>query len=358
MEHPRYAHEDLRTFALEVLTDVGANPDDAQVVADALVEADLRGVSSHGLQNLPRYAHALAEQVITAWPRRRFEQRAPSLGMLDADHGLGHPASAEAMRAAVELAGRTGVGMVVIAHSNHFGAAFNYPLIAVRNDMIGFITTNTPAIMPAWGGRSAAIGNNPLSWGIPTLHEPPIVLDMACSTAARGRLTVAARANEKIPLDWAFDSDGLPTDDPIKALDGWLQPVGGPKGYGLAVVNEILGAALGPSKLLLDVPRGIQKTGFVEASWDIGHVVLAFDPDPLIGIDTFKQRVEHVRRSLHSGDPAIGSTGIRLPGEPEHELRQERQLAGIPLLPGTVDTLRGLLSDFPEPIPSQGRAIR
>lgn len=350
-----YRHQDLREFAVRILQGAGADDEDATTVAGALVESDLRGVHSHGLQNLPRYARALADGVIPARPARRFDQRAASVGVLDAAHGLGHPAAAEAMRASVEMARATGVGIVNVVRSNHFGAAFNYPLIAVASNMIGFITTNTPAIMPAWGGRSAAVGNNPLSWGIPTRDDPPVVLDMACSSAARGKLTTAARAGERIPLDWAFDADGKPTDDPARALDGWLQPVGGPKGYGLAVINEILSAALGPSLLLLEVPRGIQKTGYVEASWDIGHFVMAIDPDPLIGIDAFKDRVEHVRRSLHTGDLASGSDGIRLPGEPEHQLREERMRSGVPLLPATVESLRALDPDFPGVAPQVSR---
>lgn len=342
-DDPRtFPAEALRRLCEDVLEARGVPGPDAAFVADALVETDLRGIASHGVTRLTAYADALDAGAFDARARTTVIRERGCIVQLDAGGGLGHLAARDAMDVAVERAGTHGIGVVTVRNSNHFGAAFLYPLRATRQDRIGFITTNGPAAMPAFGGSRRIICNNPLSWGIPTAEDPPIILDMACMVAARGKVTLAAREGRPIPDGWALDETGQPTNDPVTALRGLLQPVGGAKGYGLAVINEILSGVLSGARTLDEIPDGVMSTGRFEEPLEIGHLVIAMDPGAFVELNDFKARVERIRTTLQASPTVAGVAQVMLPGEPEHRTRQERQRDGIPLEGSTVSSLRTL----------------
>jgi LDH2 family malate/lactate/ureidoglycolate dehydrogenase len=338
----RFTPEALRSVCQDTLEGLGVPEQGAAFVAEALIETDLRGIASHGVTRLPQYADALRSGAFDARAQTTIIRARGCVAQVDAHGGLGHLAARDAMDLAIERSQEHGIGVVSVRNSSHFGAAFLYPLRATKQDQIGFITTNGPAAMPAFGGSQPAICNNPLSWGIPTAEEPAIILDMACMVAARGKITLAAREGRAIPDGWALDADGRPTNDPIAALQGLLQPVGGAKGYGLAVINEILSGVLSGARILDEIPDSVMSTGRFTEPLGIGHLVLALDPTAFVDIDEFKSRVETIRHTLKASPTLPGVEEVMLPGEPEHRTRQERLRDGIPLEASTVASLREL----------------
>lgn len=332
----------LSALCSDVFQRVGMAVDDADYAASSLVEADLRGIESHGVTRLIQFSSALENGAFNAAGKPSVVSRTGSVARMDGDAALGAIAARDAVAEAVEMAGQHGVGVVAVDNSNPFGAAYLYPLAAADRKMIGYITTNGPRVMPVHGGRQRSIGNNPLAWAIPTLEEPPIVLDMACMVAARGKISLAAREGRDIPVGWALDSVGAPTTDPIAALEGHLLPLGGAKGSGLAVIHELLAGALTGARVLGEVADGVVATGRFEAPTRIGHFVIVLDPGALMPLPEFLGRVEDVRRELRGVQAAEGVDQILMPGELEFLVRAERLRSGIPVAASTVEQLRAL----------------
>jgi LDH2 family malate/lactate/ureidoglycolate dehydrogenase len=316
----------LRAFCEAALKKAGLTEEDARLVADTLVEADLRGVRSHGLILLVRYCRGLLKGYVNPRPRVRVERRVGATALMDGDNGLGQIPSVRAM----ELAETYGVGTVVVYNSNHFGAAAYYALKAVPRRMIGFAATNAPPVMPLFGGRDAVIGNNPLCWAIPAKEEPPLVLDMACSASSRGKIRVKAQRGEPIPLGWALDAEGRPTTDPLAALAGVMLPVGGYKGAGLAVVIEALAGGLSGAKFGFEIETRTVRAGDPQESWQVGHLFQPVKVEAFLPFEEFGSRVDRLIWFLRSGRPAPGSERVYLPGEPEHIARADALANGIP----------------------------
>ena len=239
----RVAREPLARFVTDVLGALGMAEDDARVVADVLLFADARGVSSHGLAHLAFNVDLIRRG---ADPMGRPAVVGDEGGALtiDAKNAMGHVAVAFAMEQAIERARSTGVAAAAVANSNHCGAMGAYAGMAVDAGMVGIAMTNTLPSMAPWGGVERLVGNNPLAVGMPTGGDPTFLLDMSFSSVARGRLAVAAREGGGIPEGWALDSRGAPTTDPTAGLDGLLVPIGGPKGIGLSLVSGVLSSLL------------------------------------------------------------------------------------------------------------------
>ena len=235
--------DDLRKFAREVLTRVGVPSDHAAMTANSLVEADQRGVHTHGLAYLPVYVQRLMAGGINPAPAIRLVSERPSTALIDGDNGLGQVVGVQAIQLAINKAREHGAGLVGVRNSNHFGAAAHYAMAAAREGMIGLAMSNIGPTMAPWGGITPCYGNNPISYAVPT-GEAAIVLDMATSVVSRGRISAAAARGETIPLGWACDREGRPTQDPNLALEGLLLPVGGYKGYGIALLIDILSGVL------------------------------------------------------------------------------------------------------------------
>ena len=239
--------------------------------AHSLVEADLRGVESHGLVRLAIYAERLRRGAIASRPHITVVRQSSATAVVDGGNGMGQVVGAYAMRLAIEK-GRAGEpAFVSVRNSNHFGAAAYFAEMAVAEDMIGVAyTIGGINHMTPWGGAEAILGNNPFAVAFPVRNAPPVVLDMACSVAARGKIIVAAKENVPIPADWAVDRDGVPTTDAKAALEGFVSPVGGPKGYALTLAIGLLSTMLSGAGFGSEVTHMYED---FERPQNIGHLV-------------------------------------------------------------------------------------
>jgi LDH2 family malate/lactate/ureidoglycolate dehydrogenase len=328
----------LRRFCAAAFERVGVLAEDAALVADTLVEADLRGVHSHGVWWLSIYTQRLRQGGLNPRPEIRVLHETPALALFDADRGMGQIAGVAAMRSAIRKAETCGVGVAAVRNSNHFGAAAYYALLAAQESQIGFAVSDAEPTMAPWGGTKAVVGNNPMAYAIPTADQLTIVLDMAQSVVAWGKIFLAAQRGENIPSTWALNEAGEPTEDPHEAMAGLLLPVGGYKGYGLALVMEILSSVLVGATFGSSVPPMTDPA----AAQDTGHFFMAIDITSFMPLDTFQQRMTSLIAE-HRGVPrARGVDRIYLPGEIEYLKRVERLTSGIPLDAYVVEALTRL----------------
>src|SRR5688572_30634809 len=237
--------EQLLEFCVACFEKVGLSPMDARLTADNLIFANLRGVDSHGVIRLKIYVDRLRAGGFKANVRPQIVCEQESSALIDAQHGVGQVAASAAMKLAIDKAAKTGMAVVSVRNSNHFGASACYALRAVERGMIGFVATNAGPTMAPTGGREARLGNNAFAIAVPAGNSPPLVLDMATGAAAWGKIFVAQQEKKRIPTTWALDKHGVPTDDPNAAAhQGLIQPFGGYKGYGLSLLIDILTGVL------------------------------------------------------------------------------------------------------------------
>ena len=317
----------LKQISINILKAVGASRDEGEIVADSLVKANLRGVDSHGVIRLPVYVNRVKHKTIIPGAPFRVIHETPSTALVDGGSGFGQVVAVKAMELAVEKARRTGVGAISVFNTNHFGMAAYYALIALQNDMASIITSNTSPWVVPWGGRVPMLGTNPICMAIPSAQDIPIILDMATSATARGKIEEAAKEGRPIPEGWAVDENGRLTTDPVAALKGALLPFGGPKGYCLSFIIDILsgclaGAAYGKHVVSL-YPENIK--------CNIGQFFLAINVNALIPIKEFKDAVNRAVYEIKSCPTAPGYSEILIPGEIEHRIEQKRLKEGIPL---------------------------
>lgn len=317
---------------------VGLPESQAWIVADSLVDADLRGVSSHGVVRVPSYVAGLRDGSINPRPRLQIVADHGPRALVDGDDGMGQVAAAYAMDQAVERAREYGIGAVGLRRSRHCGAMAYWALRALAAGCIGLATTNAGLNMAPTGGLDRIIGNNPLAIAVPTNRPWPMVLDMATSVVAGGKLDLAAIRGQKIPLDWATDADGRPTDDPVVARKGLLLPVGGPKGYGLAVMLDVLAGVLTGARF----GGGLGPPGS-------GQFFLAIKIDGFVPIDEFKARMDEVIDQIHHSRRAPGVERIYVPGEIEADSARQRRLEGIPLEDKIISDLDRLAEETGAP---------
>jgi LDH2 family malate/lactate/ureidoglycolate dehydrogenase len=324
----RIPADELRTTCVVILEKAGLPSDDAAIAADCLVEADLRGVDTHGVIHLPMYIRRIELGLTNPRPRLAMLRETATTALLDGDHGLGQVVAARAMDQAIALARRSGIGLVGVRNSTHFGMAAQFAMMALSRDMIGLVINSGKASMPPWGGAEARIGNNPVAVAVPAGQERPIVLDMAISVAARGKIKRAKRQGVAIPPDWATDHLGQPTTDPAQALAGFLCPIGGPKGSGLALINGLLAGVLMGGTFTWEVGSVYDD---LDRPQRVGHLLAALAVDSFTPIAEFKSRVDELIREIRYCPPAPGFERIYLPGEIEFECHQRRSREGIPL---------------------------
>jgi len=261
---------------------------------------------------------------------------------MEAHGSMGHMAAYRCMERAIEKAEEYGMGWVSVKDSGHFGVAGLFPMMALKKDFIGYIVSNSAPMMAPWGGRERIIGNNPLSYAFPADQYPAVVLDLSCSVVSSGKLILCRKKGEKIPLGWAIDKNGLPTEDPYEGYEGGgsLAPVGGHKGYGLVLVHEMLTALLTGGKWTRNIKSlyeedksGIQGTC---------HSFMALDPDCFLGREEFKQNMDRYIKSIKESGKAKNATEILMPGEPEYRTEIKFLKEGIPLASNTVKELISL----------------
>ncbi len=328
----------LREFTAAIFERLGLPEPHALIVADCLVKANLRGLESHGVARIPIYAKRLRLGLVNPCPALALNRVAPGAAHLDGDDGMGMVVGTEAMKGAIAIAQETGVGLVGVRRSTHYGMAAYYVLQATTADHIGFAFTNSSPGMAPFGGTKPILGVNPLAVGVPAGRRPPVVLDMAMSGIARGKMRLAAMHGEPIAEGLGVDAQGRPTTDGMAVFGGGaVNPFGGPKGSALAIWMEIMGGVLtgaafaGEMKSLYEDFSGPQR---------IGHVFMAIRPDLFLPMAEFKQRMDTMIDRLKDSHPAAGFDEVLMPGEPEARREEERMRTGIPLTPEVLAPLR------------------
>lgn len=339
-EDQRYVRpEAIRAWGHQIFLRLGLPPDDAAIVVDNLLWASLRGVDSHGVMRIPVYASRLRAGGINARPHVRLLRERAGTALLDGDHGMGQVVAREAMEVALRKAAEAGTSYIVVRHTNHFGAAGYWAERALARNMIGWATTNTPSIVAPWGSKVARVGNNPLAIAAPAGEEPPLLLDMALSMVAAGKLRYAARAGKPIPDDWALDVNGNPTTDPQAGLAGVLVAMGKHKGSGLAIMIEALTGLLAGTGWSQDVQY------IWEEPAKPGNVASAFgaiDLSAFVDVDGFRAGADSLARGIATAPPAPGFDRVELPGGLERAMLVVRQRDGIPLPTGVIAELARL----------------
>lgn len=319
---------ELRSLVINKLTGAGLNSSDAETVADVLVHADLRGVRSHGVMRTEHYVQRLNAGSLNKNPVFSYKQLRPGAGLLDADDGMGHAACLEAMKHACTLARETGIAMVGVFNGSHCGALSYFILNAVQNGMIGMAVTHTDKIVAPYGGSRSFFGTNPIAFGFPSKRHDPVVLDMATSNTAYGKILHAREQNSTIPDDWGLDGAGNPTTDPHRVEA--MTPFGGHKGYAIALVIDVLtgillGAKYGPHITAMygdyDKPRKLAST------------MIAIDPETYIGLDPFMDQMDAMIDDLHAEPAGPGFDSVLVPGEIEWRNEKTNREKGVPILP-------------------------
>lgn len=330
-----FEQSEVTRFAREVLVGNGVNPEQAEIVARCLVAADLRGIDTHGVNRIPSYMERIRQGVLDAKAIPRLTQTTPVVAQIDGQNGFGFLAATLGIDSAIQMAKAFGIGMVSIKHSNHFGMSAWICQRAIEQDMMSIVFTNSSPALPVWGGKSRLLGVSPLACGAPAGNTKPFILDMAPSIAARGKIYKAKRRGQKIPADWALDGDGLPTDDPSKALEGVMLPMGGPKGSGLAVMMDVFSGVLSGSAFAGHVTGPYDP--FKPA--DVGHFLIAIKPDLFFSIEEFKSRMDYLYQQVVGSEKRPDVDRIYFPGEIE-QLTEERRVAeGIPYALAEIETL-------------------
>ena len=337
--------EGLREFMTRVMLKAGATPEDARIVADVLLAADMRGVESHGIIRLfSYYANRMRKGLINPDARlATISETAASL-VFDAENGLGHPASYRAMQRCIQKADQSGVAVATVRNSNHYGIAGYYAMMALPHNMIGLSFTNAGSLVAPTYGSKAVLGTNPIAVAAPGGQERPYVLDMATSIVPSGKITVFERAGLEIPAGWVTNSQGEVTTNPSDLFQGGaLLPLGGTevmrgyKGYGLGLMVEILcgilaGAAFG--RLVDNDPSRTESR--------LGHCFMAIRVDAFRPLEDFQRDIDALFRQLKDAPRAVGRERIYIHGEKEFERAERSQREGVPLLPAVA---RALMED-------------
>ncbi|KAF9883614.1 hypothetical protein FE257_003121 [Aspergillus nanangensis] len=326
-----------KKFTISILTGNGVSPQNASVISSCLIQADLRGVDTHGTNRIPSYMERIRQGVLDATANPVLNQITPVVAQIDGRNGFGFLAAHAGMTRAIEMAREFGIGMVSVKHSNHFGMSAWIVQQAIDAGMMSLVFTNSSPALPVWGGREKLMGVSPIACGAPAGKEKPFILDMAPSVAARGKIYKAARRGEKIPGDWALDGEGRPTDDPRSALEGVMLPMGGPKGSALAVMMDVFSGVLSGSAFAGHV------TGPYDPSKpaDVGHFLVAIKPDLFMELDEFKQRMDYLYQRVVGSDKMAGVERVYYPGEIEQITHAERLQTGIPYVEAEIAALNG-----------------
>jgi LDH2 family malate/lactate/ureidoglycolate dehydrogenase len=329
----------LRSFCEEIFISYGMAPEDAFIVADGLVQSNLRGVDSHGVTRVGIYAKRLRMGLVNPRPEVKIVRESAATLLVDGDNGMGQVVGVRALELGLEKVKRSGGIYVGVRRSNHYGAGAYYVQRAVARDVVAFAYSNAPPTMAPWGGVDPYVGTNPYAFGVPAGKHPPIILDMATSIVARGKIILAAERGESIPEGWAIDKDGNQTTDAQEALEGSVLPFGGPKGYALSLMIDIMAGALTGAGF---GPRINSLYDNFDEPQDVGAFFQLIDISQFAEPAAFKANIDRMVEEIKSSRRAQGTEEIFLPGEIEFRMEEERKLTGIPLGAETVAELRGV----------------
>jgi LDH2 family malate/lactate/ureidoglycolate dehydrogenase len=334
----------LEQFTASVMRALGLPLEDAATVAALMVDADMQGSDGHGVIRLAPYAKRILAGGINLNPDIKVIQERTAMALVDGDNGMGHLVMKKATELAIHKARTAGIAWVGSRLSNHAGPASLYARMALQHDMIGlYFAVGNANHLPPWGGLDMLLSTNPIAAAIPTLNEVPVVLDMATTVAAYGKVKAKAQRGEMMPEGWMIDRQGKPLLDPTKSEEGFLLPIGGYKGYGLSLIVGILagtlnGAAMGSQ--VIDFNKDFSTTT------NTGQAIAIMDPSAFGDITEFKQNIDTLVRELRSSERMPGVERIWLPGEQSHEKRLSNEAQGILLAPSLIKQLNDLAAQL------------
>lgn len=349
----RVSIDQLHQFSVRALEKVGVTPADAATTADVLVTTDSWGVFTHGVKALRHYIHRLRGGGLRPQGRPAIVREGPAWATVDGDSALGMVTSKFAMHTAIAKARACGIAYVGVRNSCHFGAAGYYAALAAEAGMIGLAMANDIPSVTAPGARGPITGSNPLAYAVPTGLGWPIMLDMAVSVVAGGKVAAAYALGQSIPAGWVVDSSGQASTDPAAFLHGGcLLPMGAHKGYGIALLIETLSAVLTGAQITRQVAAWMgsdpaQPTGH-------GAAFIAVDIGAMQPLADFRQRVDALVREIHASPTADGVPRLYLPGEMEWQRRERALAEGIELPPDVVESVQILARDLDLPLPGYG----
>jgi len=340
----RIAGEKLRTFIASAFETVQVPRADAKVIAELMTQADINGSEGHGVFRLPQYIRRIKGGAVNVKPNIRIEREAAGMALVHGDNGMGHLVMKFAAETAINKAKTAGVAWVGARWSNHAGPAALYAAMPAAHDMIGlYMAVGSANHLPPWGGLDMLLSTNPIAVAVPTGEEPAIVLDMATTVAAYGKVKTKAQRGEMMPEGWMMDRQGNPLTDPKRASEGFLLPIGGYKGYGLALILGILAGNLNGAAMGKDV---IDFNNDDTSETNTGHAIIAINIEAFQPLAEFKQGMDTLIRDIRNSQRLPGVDRIRLPGEGTHTARAANEKSGIPMPPALLAALDQLAGDL------------
>jgi L-2-hydroxycarboxylate dehydrogenase (NAD+) len=338
------AYDTLKDFIAAAFEKAGMPPADAATVGVLMAEADLQGSDGHGVIRLPQYLKRIKAGGVNLRPNIRVEKEKAGMALLHGDNGMGHLVMKRAAELAIAKAKNAGVAWVGAHWSNHAGPASLYARMPLAHDMVGlYFAVGNANHLPPWGGLDMLLSTNPIAAAIPAGEEPPIVLDMATTVAAYGKVKAKAARGESMPEGWMIDRQGKPLTDPKRADEGFLLPIGGYKGYGLALVVGLIAGTLNNAAMGKDLIDFNRDAG---GATNTGQAIVAIDPDAFGDLAHFKAEVDRLIRDLRASERMPGVERIFMPGEQSHEKRVSQSKNGITLAPQLMKTLGDLAREI------------
>ena len=340
----RVSAQKLEDFTARAFQAVGISAVESRSIAELMVRADLQGSEGHGVFRLPQYIRRIKGGAVNIKPNIRVEREAAGMALVDGDNGMGHLVMRYATEKAIAKAKAAGVAWVGVKWSNHAGPASLYASMPLAHDMAGlYLAVGNANHLPPWGGLDMLLSTNPIAVAVPAGEEPPIVLDMATTVAAYGKVKTKAQSGEMMPEGWMMDREGRPLTDPRRANDGFLLPIGGYKGYGLALIFGLLAGTLNGAAMGKDV---VDFNADDTTPTNTGHAIVAINVEAFQPVAEFKKNVDALIRDLRAAKRLPGVDRIRLPGEGSHAARADRSKNGIPLPAPLAESLRQLASEL------------
>ena len=340
----RVPADELRELAAAAFRAIGVPEADAQAAGDVLWMGEMMGISTHGTRRLITYVQRVRDGAIAADPKSGYARKAPSITVVDGANGLGPVVGSRGAAEAMALAAATGIGYVACRDSHHFGPIAPYAWRAVEQGLVCFMGTNAQPVMAPWRGRRLAHGNNPFAFAAPRRAGPPFILDIAQSVVAYSKLRHAHEAGQSIPAGWAADAHGRVTTDAAAGMGGWVLPMGGHKGYGLALAVEMLAAVMAGGAFGTEVRPLYARD---DRPQGVCHFFLVIDPERTVGRDAFVARMDEMCAMMKETPALDPAEPVLVPGEPEAAKMAEYGADGVPLPAAWYAEIQGLARGEP-----------
>ena len=333
----RISESELTDLGIKAFCNQGLSLDDATEVVKVLVMADLFGLSTHGMSRVESYGERLSIRGINPTPQIKVEKVAPAMVKIDGDNGVGPLVGMRSLKAVMEIASEYGIGIALSRGSNHFGPISPYSLIAAEQGFASMIGSNATTTIAPWGGSDARLGNSPLGFGVPNPGGKPFLLDMAMSVVARAKIRDAFKQGKEIPETWGTDAKGVPTTDPKSALDGFLRPVGGHKGYGLALMVDLFAGLLSNAAYLTHIQSWQDAP---DQPQNLGHFFILLDTKKLGSTQWLSDRMTDFAKILTDSPPSDPSKPVIVPGMIELAKMENQRIHGIELSVDTIEMVK------------------